>query len=90
VIGFFMRHFEFPIAPVILGAILGPMMELQFRRTLVLSNGDLSVFVTRPLTAVLLGLVVLAVLVPFLPRIVARLRGRSAESARRLAFGEDD
>ncbi|MBE1491631.1 tripartite tricarboxylate transporter permease [Plantactinospora soyae] len=90
VIGFFMRHFEFPIAPVILGAILGPMMELQFRRTLVLSNGDLSVFVTRPLTAVLLGLVVVAVLVPFLPRIIARLRGRSPASARRLAFGEDD
>jgi len=87
VIGFFMRHFDFPIAPVILGAILGPMMELQFRRTLVLANGDLTVFVSRPLTAVLLGLVVLAVLVPYLPRIVARMRGRSAE---RLAFGEDD
>ncbi|MEE6257644.1 tripartite tricarboxylate transporter permease [Plantactinospora sonchi] len=88
VLGFFLRHFEFPIAPVVLGAILGPMMELQFRRTLVLSNGDLSVFVTRPLTAVLLGLVVLAVLVPYLPRIVARLRGRRAPA--RLAFGEDD
>ena len=87
VIGFFMRHFDFPIAPVILGAILGPMMELQFRRTLVLANGDLMVFVTRPLTATLLGLAVLAVLVPHLPRIVARLRGRSAA---RLAFGEDD
>jgi putative tricarboxylic transport membrane protein len=90
VIGFFMRHFDFPIAPVILGAILGPMMELQFRRTLVLSNGDLTVFVTRPLTAVLLSLVVLAVLVPYLPRIIARLRGRPTASAQRLAFGEDD
>jgi putative tricarboxylic transport membrane protein len=90
VIGFFMRHYDFPIAPVILGAILGPMMELQFRRTLVLSNGDLTVFVTRPLTAVLLSLVVLAVLVPYLPRIIARLRGRPSASAQRLAFGEDD
>ncbi|MFI6761802.1 tripartite tricarboxylate transporter permease [Micromonospora sp. NPDC050417] len=90
VLGFFMRHYDFPIAPVVLGAILGPMMELQFRRTLVLSNGELSVFVTRPLTAVLLSLVVLAVLVPYLPRIVARLRGRSAASTQRLAFGEDD
>ena len=90
VIGFFMRHYDFPIAPVILGAILGPMMELQFRRTLVLSNGDLTVFVTRPLTAILLSLVVLAVLVPWLPRIIARLRGRPAASASRLAFGEDD
>ncbi|MEV4753579.1 tripartite tricarboxylate transporter permease [Micromonospora sp. NPDC049559] len=88
VIGFFMRHFDFPIAPVILGAILGPMMELQFRRALVLANGDLTVFVTRPLTVVLLALVVLAVLVPYLPRIVARLRGRRPGA--RLAFGEDD
>jgi putative tricarboxylic transport membrane protein len=87
VIGFGMRHFGFPIAPVILGVILGPMMELQFRRTLLLSNGDLSVLVTRPLTAVLLSLVVVAVVVPYLPRLVARLRGRTAE---RLAFGEDD
>jgi putative tricarboxylic transport membrane protein len=87
VVGFFMRHYEFPIAPVILGLILGPMMELQFRRTLVLSNGDLSVFVRRPLTAALLALAVLAVLLPHLPRIVARLRGRTAE---RLAFAEDD
>ncbi|MEV1288642.1 tripartite tricarboxylate transporter permease [Micromonospora sp. NPDC049679] len=87
VIGFGMRHFGFPIAPVILGVILGPMMELQFRRTLLLSNGDLSVLVTRPLTAVLLSLVVVAVVLPYLPRIIARLRGRTAE---RLAFGEDD
>jgi putative tricarboxylic transport membrane protein len=87
VVGFGMRHFGFPIAPVILGVILGPMMELQFRRTLLLSNGDLSVLVTRPLTAALLSLVVIAVLVPYLPRLIARLRGRTAE---RLAFGEDD
>jgi putative tricarboxylic transport membrane protein len=89
VIGFGMRHFDFPIAPVILGLILGPMMELQFRRALVLSNGDLTVFFTRPLTACLLALVVVAVLVPYLPRIVARLRGRPAE-AKRLSFAEDD
>ena len=87
VVGYFMRHFDFPIAPVILGAILGPMMELQFRRTLLLANGDFTVFVSRPLTATLLGLVVLAVLLPYLPRMIARLRGRTAE---RLAFGEDD
>ncbi|MBL7252807.1 tripartite tricarboxylate transporter permease [Paractinoplanes lichenicola] len=89
VIGFGMRHFDFPIAPVILGLILGPMMELQFRRALLVSNGDLTVFVTRPLTAILLGLVVVALLVPYLPRIVARLRGRSTDT-KRLTFAEED
>jgi putative tricarboxylic transport membrane protein len=89
VIGFGMRHFDFPIAPVILGLILGPMMELQFRRALLVSNGDLTVFLTRPLTATLLALVVVALVVPYLPRIVARLRGRTTDTDR-LVFAEDD
>jgi len=92
VIGFGMRHFDFPIAPVILGLILGPMMELQFRRALLVSNGDLTVFVTRPLTAILLALTVVALIVPYLPRIIARLRGRTAdeEEPKKLVFAEED
>ena len=38
VLGFFMRRFDFPVAPVILGVILGPLMEAQFRRTLLVSR----------------------------------------------------
>ncbi|WP_306204953.1 tripartite tricarboxylate transporter permease [Actinoplanes sp. RD1] len=91
VIGFGMRHFDFPIAPVILGLILGPMMEVQFRRALLVANGDLTTFVDRPLTAALLTLAVLAFVVPYLPRIIARLRGRPAEEEpRKLVFAEDD
>ena len=60
VVAMFMRHLDFPIAPAILGLILGPMMETQFRRALLLSDGDLSVFVTRPLTLILLLLAVAA------------------------------
>jgi putative tricarboxylic transport membrane protein len=48
VLGFFMRRYDFPIAPVILGVILGPLMEVQARRALVGSGNDLSVFVGRP------------------------------------------
>jgi putative tricarboxylic transport membrane protein len=91
VIGFGMRHFDFPIAPVILGLILGPMMELQFRRALLVSNGDLTVFLTRPLTAILLALAALALVVPYLPRIIARLRGRTGDDEpKKLVFAEDD
>jgi putative tricarboxylic transport membrane protein len=91
VIGFGMRHFDFPIAPVILGLILGPMMELQFRRALLVSNGDMSVFFTRPLTVILLALAVVAVIVPYLPRIIARLRHRpTGDEPRKLVFAEDD
>jgi putative tricarboxylic transport membrane protein len=89
VAGFFMRRYEFPIAPVILGVILGPVMEVQFRRALVASGGDVSVFVDRPLTLGLLGAALLALVLPYLPSIVGRLRGRT-RPAGRLAFGESD
>ncbi len=81
VIAMFMRHLEFPIAPVILGVILGPMMETQFRRAMLLSDNDLSIFVTRPLTLTLLLLAVAAIALPHLPKLFKR---------NRLAFGEDD
>ena len=54
VMGFFMRRYDFPIAPVILGVILGPLMETQARRALTASGDDFGVFFSRPLTVVLL------------------------------------
>lgn len=72
VIGFFMRRVGIPVAPAVIGMILGPMAEQQFRRTLAISQGDLSVFLDRPISATLLGLaatVLIAVpLVSFLQR----------------------
>ncbi len=67
VIGFFMRRYDFPIAPVILGVILGPLMEVQARRALVGSGESLDVFVGRPLTLILLLLALAAFIVPNLP-----------------------
>lgn len=88
VVGFLMRRLDFPVGPVVLGVILGPMLEAQFRRAMSISEGDLSVFVTRPLSALILLFAVAVLLLPFLPRIVARLRGR--EAADRLVFGDSD
>ncbi len=87
VLGFFMRRYDFPIAPAILGVILGPMMEEQLRRALVISDNDASVFFTRPLTLCLLILAGLAVLLPYVPRMIARARGRRAE---KLSFADED
>jgi putative tricarboxylic transport membrane protein len=81
VMGFFMRRYDFPIAPVILGVILGPVMEIQFRRALVASGGDLSVFVSRPLTVCLLSAAVLALALPY---VAGRRAGR-----RLVVSGED-
>ena len=67
-IGFLMRRHEFPVAPCIIGLILGPLAEAQFRRALSISQGDPSVFVTHPLSAVLLALAAAVIIVPIILR----------------------
>ena len=64
VIAMFMRRFDFPTAPVVIGMILGPMAEQAMRQALTISQGDWSVFVTRPGSAALLGLAVAALVGP--------------------------
>jgi putative tricarboxylic transport membrane protein len=71
-VGVLMRRFDFPTAPVIVGMILGPLAEAQFRNALSIGEGHWTVFVERPVSALLLALV-LAILV--LPRLM-RLRRR--------------
>jgi putative tricarboxylic transport membrane protein len=75
-LGFLMREFDFPIAPAIIGLILGPMAEQQFRRALAISQGDFSVFVTRPLSS---SLLLLAVLVLAVPPILERIRRKELD-----------
>ena len=83
VMGFFMRRYDFPIAPVILGVILGPLMETQARRALTASGDDFSVFFSRPLTIFLLLFAVAAFIVPHLPALKKRA-SRSAKTTDRL------
>lgn len=64
IIGFLMRRFDFPTAPVIIGMILGPLAEAEFRRALTISNGDWTVFFTQPLSAALLALAAIALIGP--------------------------
>lgn len=47
VAGFFLRRFDFNLAPLILGFILGPLLEVQWRRTMIMSEGSFSIFVER-------------------------------------------
>jgi putative tricarboxylic transport membrane protein len=87
VLGFFMRRYDFPIGPLIIGAILGPLAETQFRRALAISQGDYAVFVTRPIALGLLLLALVALVLPYLPGWWAWLRGARTEPGR-LVFGE--
>ena len=64
--GVMMRRFDFPTAPVIVGMILGPMAEAQFRNAMSIGEGKLSVFVERPLSATVLALCVVMIVLPVL------------------------
>jgi putative tricarboxylic transport membrane protein len=67
-VGFAMRRWDIPVGPAVIGLILGPLAETQFRRALAISQGDPSVFVTQPISAALLAITVLVLFVPWLLR----------------------
>ena len=57
VIGFGLRHFGYPMAPLVLGIVLGDLLEKNLRRALILSDGDISPFFTRPISGVVATLI---------------------------------
>ncbi|MEV0615624.1 tripartite tricarboxylate transporter permease [Nonomuraea sp. NPDC050404] len=71
-LGYAMRRFGLPVAPAVIGMILGPMAEIQLRRALAIGAGDVSVLVSSPISIVLLVLAALALLTPLLRRLAAR------------------
>jgi putative tricarboxylic transport membrane protein len=72
-LGYLMRRFDIPVAPAVVAVILGPEAEIQFRRALQISQGDYSVFVTRPISATIFAIAVLAFVGPLIVRFI---RGR--------------
>lgn len=72
--GYGLRVFGFPIAPVVVGLILGPMAEQQLRRALAISQGDVAVLLGSPIAATLLAVAALALIVPLLLRAWGRGR----------------
>lgn len=72
VFGYLMRKFGYEPAPLILAFVLGPMMENNLRKALILSQGDFSVFVSRPISLTCLVLAALLLLSPLLPWLNAK------------------
>ena len=62
VVGFILRQLNFPMAPLVLGIVLGDLLEKNLRRGLVLSDGDLTPFFTRPISFVMFALVAATIL----------------------------
>ncbi len=71
IIGYLMRKLKFPAAPVVLGLVLGPMLERSLRQSLTLSHGDVSIFFTRPISAVLAAIAILSLIAPLFRGVMA-------------------
>jgi putative tricarboxylic transport membrane protein len=74
VLGYVLKRTDFPIAPIILGLVLEPLLENALRQSMTLSHGSLAIFVERPISLAMLVAIFLMVAVPTAARIIGRLR----------------
>jgi len=73
VVGYLMLKVGIPVAPLLIGFILGPIIEVKLRQALLISRGDITVFITRPISAILL-LMTLAVIVTIIAQSIRNAR----------------
>jgi len=81
VIGYAMRYFKVPFLPMVLGVVLGFMVESNYRRALVLSGGNHMTFLQDPISATLLGLAVVFMIGSVMRHLAAPRGGRATASA---------
>jgi len=74
-IGYLMKKFDYEMAPLVMGLVLGPLVEKTFRISMIMSDGSFLIFFHRPISAVLLGLALLTLISPLFMR--RRLEGLS-------------
>lgn len=72
--GFFLRKFEYPVAPAVLAIVLGPIAEPTLRQSLLLSSGDASIFFTRPIAGPITIVAIILILLPLLRLIRNKFR----------------
>src|SRR5699024_9720899 len=64
ILGYFMKKFDFPLTPFVLALVLGPLLEKYLRQALVLSNNNMNVFFTSPISAIFLIVTFIFLLIP--------------------------
>ena len=75
VLGYLMRKFDFPLPPLVLAFVIGPIMETALRQSLIMSGGDFAIFVSRPVAGTLIIIAVLVAIWPALAALVGAHRG---------------
>jgi len=76
---FFMRKFDYPLAPAVLAIVLGPIAEPTLRQSLLLSSGDPSIFFTRPIAGPITVIAIVLILLPLFKMILDRFRKPTAQ-----------
>jgi len=85
-IGFLFEKYKFPIAPMVLGTILGPLAESNFMTTMVSFDNDWTVFFTRPISGAVMALALFGLAYPVVKAVVLRLRGPRPRTPRTANF----
>ncbi|MGD8202117.1 tripartite tricarboxylate transporter permease [Ornithinimicrobium sp. W1679] len=75
-LGYFMKRFDFPAAPFVLGLVLGPLLERALVQTSAMGQGNLLILLQRPMSAVLLAVALLALALPLVTSSIGRYRRR--------------
>ncbi len=81
VVGYLMRKLDYPLAPAVLAIVLGPIAEPKLRQSLMISDGDFSIFVTRPISGTITVIAIILILMPLFKLIRDRMRGGSDRAA---------
>ncbi len=81
IVGYVLQKLDFALPPIILGVILGGMIEKNFRRALILSNGDVGTFFTRPISCVFIILAVVSLFSPVIKTVIASKKAKKQAAA---------
>lgn len=81
VVGYLLRKLDYPLAPAVLAIVLGPIAEPKLRQSLMISDGDFSIFVTRPISGTITVIALILILMPLFKLIRDRMRGGTDSAA---------
>jgi putative tricarboxylic transport membrane protein len=76
VVGYVFKKLDYPLAPLVLALVLGDRAEDSFRQSMLISQGDLGIFFSKPLVGGISGLAIVMLLWPVLSHVIARARGK--------------
>ena len=80
IVGYLLRKLNYPVAPAVLAIVLGPLAERSLRQTLIGSQGDMSIFVTRPISAICIVIALALVLYPVYRKFTQRKQASTVTS----------